>query len=117
LTQPTSASPELGPIFQQIHGLNLSAASLVDAYPALRDGNPSKQDAAEYRELRDNLQAATDEASYGEALQELADWMLDDAFSLSVARAEAINVQKAEVDGIVYTAEGVMILAEATIGG
>lgn len=107
------AAGDLGPIFQQIHGLNLSAASLVDAFPALRDGNPSQLDDPLYRELRDTLQAATDEESYATALQALADYMLETVHSLSVLRGEAINVQGADVDGIVYTAEGVMVLANA----
>jgi len=109
------AAGDLGPIFQQIHGLNLSAASLVDAYPALRDGNPSQEADPVYRQLRDDLQAATDEASYATALQALADWMLEEVFSLSVVRGEAINVQTVTVSGIEYTAEGVMILAGASV--
>jgi|GEM_PF-1311488 len=107
------AAGDLGPIFQQIHGLNLSAASLVDAYPALRDGNPSQLTDPLYRELRDDLQAATDEQGYATALQALADFMLDEVHSLSVLRGEAINVQTANLSGVVYTAEGVMILADA----
>jgi peptide/nickel transport system substrate-binding protein len=109
------AAGELGQIFLQIHGLQgFSPATLVDAFPALRDGNPSKFDPAEYRQLRDDLQAATLDEEEAK-LVELTNYMLDEAFSHAIARTITFVVQSDAVQGVDYTNIGFWGLHEATV--
>ena len=86
---------DLGPTFMQIHGLQgFSAATLVDTLPALRDGNPSRFDPPRYRELKNALQAAQDEDAYAAALQELAGFMLDEAFSHIIVHTNRLDAHR-----------------------
>jgi peptide/nickel transport system substrate-binding protein len=104
---------DLGPAFMQVHGLQgFSAATLVDALPALRDTNPSKFNPPEYRQLKDKVQAATGEDSAA-AMQELAEFMLDGAFSHIVARTFPLNAKSARLQGIVFDNVGFLHLSGA----
>lgn len=105
---------DLGPAFMQIHGLQgFSAATLVDALPALRDGNPSKFGPPRYRELKDALQAAQNEEAYAAALQELARFMLDEAFSHIIVHTNRLDATTSKVHGIVHVNVGYLELAGA----
>lgn len=107
---------DLGAVFQQIHGLQgFSAATIVDALPALRDTNPSKFTPPRYRELKDNLQAATADSAPA-ALAELAEFMLDEAFSHIMVHSRAPNVKTKMVHGIVFTNVGFVMMSDAWIG-
>lgn len=105
---------DLGPAFMQIHGLQgFSAATLVDALPALRDGNPSKFGPPRYRELKDALQSAQDGDAYAAALQELARFMLDEAFSHIIVHTNRLDATTSSVHGIVHLNVGYLELAGA----
>lgn len=105
---------DLGPAFMQIHGLQgFSAATLVDALPALRDGNPSKFDPPRYRELKDALQSAQDQDTYAAALQELGLFMLDEAFSHVIVHTNRLDATTSKVHGVVHVNVGYLELAKA----
>jgi peptide/nickel transport system substrate-binding protein len=107
---------ELGPAFMQIHGLQgFSPATLVDALPALRDGNPSKFDPPEYRQLKDKVQSASGD-DYAAAMQELAEFMLDGAFSHILVHTYPLNAKSARVQGLVFDNVGYLHLSGAWIG-
>lgn len=108
---------ELGQAFQQIHGLQgFSAATLVDALPALRDSNPSKFAPERYRALKDALQAAQGE-SYAAALAELGEFMLDEAFSHILLHAPPLHAKAPQVQGAVFDNVGFLHLTAATLNG
>lgn len=107
---------DLGPAFMQIHGLQgFSPATLVDALPALRDGNPSHFEPPEYRELKDKVQAATGD-DYAAAMAELSDFMLDAAFSHILIHTYPLNAKSPRVQGLVYDNVGYLHLAGAWMG-
>ncbi|MCC2689246.1 MAG: hbpA 1 [Rhizobiaceae bacterium] len=107
---------DLGPAFMQIHGLQgFSAATLADALPALRDENPSKFNPPEYRQLKDKVQAATGD-DYAAAMRELAEFMLDAAFSHILVHTYPLNAKSARVQGLVYDNVGYLHLSGAWIG-
>ncbi|WBU63910.1 ABC transporter substrate-binding protein [Paracoccus aerodenitrificans] len=108
---------ELGPVFMQVHGLQgFSAATLVDAFPALRPGNPSKFDPPRYRELKDALQAAQGEEDFAAALTELAEFMLDEAFSHVLVKAPPIHAKQPALSGLIYDNVGYLHLGSAWLG-
>jgi len=108
---------DLGPAFHQIHALQgFSAATLVDALPALRDTNPSKFMPPRYRELKDALQSAQGDA-YAPALQELAEYMLDEAFSHVILHAPPLNAKTPQLQNAVFDNVGYLHLATATMNG
>ncbi|GGL76858.1 ABC transporter substrate-binding protein [Wenxinia marina] len=108
---------ELGPVFMQIHGLQgFSAATLVDALPALRPNNPSKFDPPEYRQLKDALQAAQDEEAYAAALGELAEFMLDEAFSHVLVKTTPLHLKTPQVHGLEFYNVGYLQLGQAWLG-
>jgi peptide/nickel transport system substrate-binding protein len=107
---------DLGAAFMQIHGLQgFSAATLVDALPALRDGNPSKFGPPRYRELKDALQAAQNSEAYAAALQELATFMLDEAFSHIIVHTNRLDAATSKVHGVVHVNVGYLELAGAWV--
>ncbi len=104
---------DLGPAFMQIHGLQgFSPATLVDALPALRDGNPSHFEPPEYRQLKDKVQAATGDET-GAAMAELADFMLASAFSHILIHTYPLNAKSPKVQGLVFDNVGYLHLAGA----
>jgi peptide/nickel transport system substrate-binding protein len=112
------AEGELGPVFMQAHGLQgFSAATLVDALPALRPNNPSKMDEPRYRELKDALQSAQDDDAYADALQELATYMLDEAFSHILVQAPPLSARRTTVEDLVFDNVGYLHLGKAWISG
>jgi len=97
---------DLGPVFMQIHGLQgFSAATLVDAFPALRDGNPSKFGPPKYRELKDKLQAASGE-DYAPALTEIGTYMLDEAFSHVLLHNPPIDAHTSKLHNVLSDGVG-----------
>ncbi|WP_165351910.1 ABC transporter substrate-binding protein [Salipiger sp. IMCC34102] len=104
---------DLGASFMQIHGLQgFSAATLVDALPALRTNNPSKFDPPRYEELKLALQSAQGEEAYAAALQELANFMLDEAFSHVLIKAQPIGAKRVEVQDLEFDNTGFLHLAD-----
>lgn len=102
---------DLGPAFMQVHGLQgFSAATLADALPALRDGNPSKFGPPEYRQLKDKVQAAAGN-DYATGMQQLTEFMLDAAFSHIVARTFPLNAKAAKVKDLVFDNVGFLHLS------
>lgn len=108
---------DLGPAFQQIHGLQgFSAATLVDALPALRDTNPSKFTPERYRELKDALQSAQGDA-YAPALAELGQFMLDEAFSHILLHTPPLHAKVPQFQGFAFDNVGYLHLAGAHLDG
>lgn len=108
---------DLGQAFQQVHGLQgFSAATLVDALPALRDTNPSKFTPSRYRELKDALQSAQGD-SYAAALTELGEYMLDEAFSHILLHASPLNAKTVQLQNAYFDNVGFLHLGTATLNG
>lgn len=108
---------DLGQAFQQIHGLQgFSAATLVDALPALRDTNPSKFAPERYRQLKDALQSAQGDA-YAPALAELGEFMLDEAFSHILLHTPPLHAKAPALTGAVWDNVGFLHLHAASMNG
>ena len=104
---------DLGPVFMQIHGLQgFSAATLSDAFPALRDGNPSKFGPPRYRELKDAAQSAKGD-EYGPAAAALTEYMLDEAFSHILVHTPPLHAKAPKVQGLVFDNVGYLRLDQA----
>ena len=107
-------SGELGAAFMQIHGLQgFSAATLSDAFPALRPGNPSKFDPPEYRALKDAAQAASTPEAYAAAVTELAEFMLEEAFSHVLVHSPPLHARTPRLQDLLFDNVGYLFLDKA----
>ena len=103
----------LGPAFLLLHGMvGLSAATILDAMPSLRAGNPSKFTSAEYDRLRTAVQEAGD-AGRGTALATLSNYLLDEAFSHITMVAPQYHVRSAALQGVRTVALGSVVATDA----
>lgn len=103
----------MGPAFLLLHGMvGFSAATIVDAMPSIREGNPSKFAETRYDELKADLQQA-DDAGRPEALTELSTYMLDAAFNHIIAVAPQYHVRSAKLRGVKTVALGCVVATDA----
>jgi peptide/nickel transport system substrate-binding protein len=103
----------IGQSFLLLHGMvGFSAATLVDAMPSIRTGNPSHFATAEYDELKSAVRAA-DDASRADALAELSEYMLDEAFSNIIAVAPQYHVHSSQLQGIDVVSLGSVVATDA----
>ncbi|MDG6107305.1 ABC transporter substrate-binding protein [Dactylosporangium aurantiacum] len=103
----------LGPAFLLLHGMvGFSAATIVDAMPSLRAGNPSQFTAAQYDQLRATLQEAGDGAK-GTALAGLSTYLLDESFSHVTMVAPQYHVRSATLQGVRTVALGSVVATDA----
>jgi peptide/nickel transport system substrate-binding protein len=97
---------ELGQAFLPLHGLNgLGPATLLNVLPSLREGNPSKFWTDEYVELRDALSTASED-EYEDALRELSEYILDEAFTSVILQSIGQIVQSNIAHDASYTSRG-----------
>ncbi|ROO85122.1 peptide/nickel transport system substrate-binding protein [Actinocorallia herbida] len=104
---------KLGPAFLLLHGMvGFSAATILDAMPSLRAGNPSKFTTDEYDDLRTAVQEATDDTR-ATALSGLSDYMLDEAFSNVTVVANQYHVKARALAGVQVVALGSVVATDA----
>lgn len=105
---------DLGPAFIQLHGMvGLSAATLLDAAPAIRKGNPSHFWTDEYMSLRKAVQEAHDNKQSATAIEALSKYMNDQAFNLALLQAPALDVVTSDVSGYFFGLDGYVWLGGA----
>lgn len=103
----------IGQSFLLLHGMvGFSAATLVDAMPSIRTGNPSHFTTPEYDELKAGVRSA-DDATREEALADLSEYMLDQAFSNIIAVAPQYHVNAARLQGIDVVSLGSVVATDA----
>lgn len=109
---------ELGAAFVLGHGqVGLSAATMLDSLPSLREGNPSGFWNDEYERLRDDLRAARDEAETASAVEALSTYLLEQAFSLPFGQTPNIMVVSDAVSGVTARPTGGLLFGGASLVG
>lgn len=103
----------IGQSFLLLHGMvGFSAATLIDAMPSIRTGNPSHFTTPEYDELKAGVRAA-DDTTREQALADLSEYMLDQAFSNIIAVAPQYHVNTARLQGIDVVSLGSVVATDA----
>jgi peptide/nickel transport system substrate-binding protein len=103
----------LGPAFLLLHGMvGFSSATIVDAMPSLRPGNPSGFASPQYDQLKASLQQA-DDAGRPKALADLSSYLLDAAFSHVTSVAPQYHVRTAKLTGVRTVALGSVVATDA----
>ena len=104
---------KIGQSFLLLHGMvGFSSATLIDAMPSIRAGNPSHFDTPEYSGLKDAVRAA-DDSTREEALTELSEYMLDQSFSHIIAVAPQYHVHTAALQGLQVVSLGSLVATGA----
>jgi peptide/nickel transport system substrate-binding protein len=107
---------DLGQAFLQLHSLvGLSAATLLDAAPAIREGNASHFWNDEYVALRRAVQGARDTAQTAAAVEALSKYMNDEAFNLALLQAPTPTVVTSSLSGARYGLDGYIWLGGAKL--
>jgi peptide/nickel transport system substrate-binding protein len=103
----------IGQSFLLLHGMvGFSAATLIDAMPSIRTGNPSHFATPEYDELKAGVRGA-DDTTREAALADLSEYMLDQAFSNIIAVAPQYHVNTARLQGIDVVSLGSVVATDA----
>ena len=103
----------LGQSFLLLHGMvGFSSATLIDAMPSIRQGNPSNCDTPEYTELKNGVRGATDETRDA-ALEELSNYMLEQSFSHIIAIAPQFHVYTSKLHGLNAVSLGSIVATDA----
>ena len=97
---------DLGMAFLPVHGLDgLSPITLLNRLPSYREGNSSHFWTEEYQQLRRAVIEAP-EAEYAAALKALTEYMLDEAFAVSVGFVGGRTVVAASVHDTTWSSRG-----------
>jgi peptide/nickel transport system substrate-binding protein len=103
----------LGQSFLLLHGMvGFSAATIVDAMPSIRAGNPSHFTDAQFDGLKANLQRSTEDTR-AKALSDISAYMLDQAFSHVVVVAPQFHVRSTALRGMKVVTLGSVVLTDA----
>lgn len=117
--QPTfsagQAAGDLGAAFIALHVVT-TPATMLEALPTLRKGNPSKFFPPEYESLRKAYLGATTDSSTASALQALSKYIVDQAFVLPVAQAPDRVVVSTSVQNVSTVMGGPILLENAYVG-
>ncbi|WP_454855251.1 ABC transporter substrate-binding protein [Rhizobium binxianense] len=105
---------ELGPAFIQFHSMvGLSAATIIDAAPSLRKGNPAHFWTDEYAALQDAVRTAVKPDATASAVENLTTYLNDEAFALNTVQAPALTVTMSGVENISFGLDGYFRFADA----
>ncbi|MCJ9751641.1 ABC transporter substrate-binding protein [Neorhizobium sp. BETTINA12A] len=105
---------DLGPAFLLIHGqVGFSTATLLSSLPSLRQGNPSGFWSDQYVTLRNAVTAANSPDATDKAVKALSDYMLDEAFSLSLLQTPGQTILSDTLKGVKATLRSQMLYGEA----
>jgi peptide/nickel transport system substrate-binding protein len=103
----------LGQSFLLLHGMvGFSSATIIDAMPSIRQGNPSHFDTPEYSELKTAVREAT-EKTQAAALEELSSYMLEQSFSHIIAVAPQYHVYTAKLQDLKAASLGSIVATDA----
>lgn len=106
----------LGQSFLLLHGMvGFSTATIIDAMPSIRAGNPSAFDTPEYDALKTAVRQA-DDATRDNAVRELTSYMLDQSFSHVVVVAPQYHVHTAAVQGLKVVSLGSLVATGVQLG-
>lgn len=104
---------KVGQSFLLLHGMvGFSTATLIDAMPSIRTGNPSHFDTPEYTDLKGTVRAA-DDSTRKKAVKALSDYMIDQSFSSIIAVAPQYHVQSASLQGLRVVSLGSLVATDA----
>lgn len=104
---------KIGQSFLLLHGMvGFSSATLIDAMPSIRTGNPSHFDTPEYNDLKGAVRGA-DDSTRQAALTELSEYMLEQSFSHVIAVAPQYHVHTAELRGLRVVSLGSLVATDA----
>jgi peptide/nickel transport system substrate-binding protein len=105
----------LGQSFLLLHGMaGFSAATIVDAMPSIRPGNPSNFDTEEYEQLKAAVKSATEDTR-DQALADLSQYMLDESFSHIVVVAPQYHVHSADLKDVKVVSLGSLVATDAYV--
>lgn len=104
---------QLGQAFLLLHGMvGFSSATIIDAMPSIKTGNPSQFAAPEYDTLKAAVRGA-DDSSRAEALKKLSTYMLDQSFSDILTVAPQYHVASAQLHGVSVVSLGSVVATDA----
>lgn len=102
--------------FLTLHGqVGLSPATLVQAVPTLRPGNASHMATSEYTQLSSALTNATSAKETADAVGKLSDYMLDQAFLITMVQAPDSVVVSTSVSGVAVSIGGLVLFKSAYV--
>ncbi len=102
--------------FVTLHGqVGLSPATLVRGLPTLRANNAEHMATSEYQSLTDALVNATSDKERSAALTALSEYMLDQAFFLTIVQAPDAVVASTSVGGVDVTIRGLLLFKSAYV--
>lgn len=104
---------KIGQSFLLLHGMvGFSSATLIDAMPSIRTGNPSHFASPEYDQLKSAVRTA-DDTTRAAALTALSEYMLDQSFSHIIAVAPQYHVRSADLQGLRVVSLGSLVATDA----
>lgn len=120
LDQPTYQAAQTNATIEQsfltLHGqTGLAPATVVQGVPTLRAGNASHMDTPEYQALSAALVDATTEEATQEALDALSDYLLDQAFLLTMVQSPNVIVVSNSANGIETSIRGLLLFKNAFV--
>jgi len=103
----------LGQSFMLLHGMvGFSTATIIDAMPSIRQGNPSHFDTQEYTDLKAKVREA-DDSTRSDAIEDLTSYMLEESFSHIIAVAPQYHVQSASLHDLRVVSLGSIVATNA----
>ncbi len=106
----------LGQSFLLLHGMvGFSTATIIDAMPSIRAGNPSHFETDEYEALKKAVREAND-TTRDAAIAALTTYMLDQSFSQIVVVAPQYHVRTAAVQGLKVVSLGSLVATDVQLG-
>lgn len=102
--------------FLTLHGqVGLAAATIVQGLPTLRPGNASHVSDPEYTQLTAALAGATSKDAAAAAVGKLSDYMLDQAFLVTLVQAPDSVVVATSVSGAEVSIRGLLLFTSASV--
>lgn len=106
----------LGQSFLLLHGMvGFSTATIIDAMPSIRAGNPSHFESEEYDALKKAVREA-DDTTRDAAIEALTSYMLEQSFSHIVVVAPQYHVRTAAVQGLKVVSLGSLVATDVQLG-
>lgn len=104
--------------FLTLHGqVGVAPATLLQGLPTLRAGNASHMATPEYQKLTAAVLNATSDKQQQSAIGALSDYMLDQAFFLTMVQAPGSIVTSSSVGGVEVSIRGMVLFTSAYMGG
>lgn len=112
--QAAQANATIPQSFLTLHALTgVAPATAVQGLPTLRENNPSHMNTSKYKELSEAMAEATSEADVVQTVADMSDYMLDEAFFLTMVQSPNTIVKSASVNDIETTIRGMLLFKNA----